>query len=407
MDTNTKSETSETNGSNNSESKQNDTPTEVDATQAPAAQKEETADPHKEESNGAGEPEKTEKESVPVESKASTPTEENGTTQPEATATEPESSEPKDEPKEEPKVRAQRIVDQLLAHKDTRPSKQVKLAEADITFLLNSCHEIFMSQPMLLELKAPLSVVGDIHGQYPDLLRILTHAGFPPHTNYLFLGDYVDRGRQSIECICLLLAYKLLYPEKIFLLRGNHESSNVNRMYGFFDECKKRYNISMWKAFGTLFNTMPVAAVVEDKILGMHGGISPELSSLEQIRSLTRPCEVGDDGLLCDILWSDPEIAFLGWGKNTRGISHAFGPDILKQFLHDLDLDLVVRAHQVVQDGYQFFADRGLVTVFSAPNYCGEFDNSAGIMLVKEDLMCSFKVLRAAPTPKLVMASKP
>jgi serine/threonine-protein phosphatase PP1 catalytic subunit len=160
---------------------------------------------------------------------------------------------------------------------------------------------------MLLEVQTPLNVCGDIHGQYYDLLRLFDFGGFPPEANYLFLGDYVDRGRQSIETICLLFAYKIKYPAHFFLLRGNHECASINRLYGFYDECKRRYKVKMWKAFSTCFNVMPVSAVVGEKILCMHGGLSPSLEDMGQIKALPRPTDIPDEGLLCDLLWADPD----------------------------------------------------------------------------------------------------
>lgn len=261
-----------------------------------------------------------------------------------------------------------------------------------------TAREIFLRQPILLELEAPIKIVGDIHGQYTDLLRlfdyggmltfflfislfffffvgllIISHTnsnekGFPPEANYLFLGDYVDRGKQSLETICLLLAYKIKYPENFFLLRGNHECASINRIYGFYDECKRRYTIRLWKTFTDCFNVLPVAAIVDEKIFCMHGGLSPDLKTLEQIKRIARPTDVPDTGLLCDLLWADPDKERGGWGENDRGVSFTFGADIVVTFLKKHDLDLVCRAHQVVEDGYEFFAKRQLVTVFSVPN---------------------------------------
>lgn len=271
-------------------------------------------------------------------------------------------------------------------------------------------------------------ISGDIHGQYSDLLRLFEYGGFPPKSNYLFLGDYVDRGKQSLETICLLLAYKIKYPENFFLLRGNHECASINRIYGFYDECKRRFNVKLWKAFTDSFNWLPVAALIDDKILCMHGGLSPELNNLDQIRNLPRPTAIPDTGLLCDLLWSDPGKDVKGWGMNDRGVSFTFGPDKVSEFLAKHDLDLVCRAHQVkrsfcvllsklfclisisfqvVEDGYEFFADRQLVTVFSAPNYCGEFDNAGAMMSVDENLMCSFQILKPAERKnKFMMSTK-
>ena len=183
-------------------------------------------------------------------------------------------------------------------------------------------------------------------------------------------------------------------PLNFFLLRGNHECSSINRIYGFYDECKRRYSIKLWRQFGDVFDCLPVAAIVEDKIFCMHGGLSRELFDLQQIKALPRPTDVPDDGLLCDLLWADPDPDIYGWQESDRGVSYVFGPDVLKQFLEHQDLDLVCRAHQVVEDGYEFQADRQLVTIFSAPNYCGEFDNAGGMMVVSAELMCSFQILK-------------
>lgn len=137
-----------------------------------------------------------------------------------------------------------------------------------------------------------MKICGDIHGQYYDLLRLFEYGGFPPEANYLFLGDYVDRGKQSLETICLLLAYKIKYPENFFILRGNHECASINRIYGFYDECKRRYNIKLWKTFTDCFNCLPIAAIIDEKIFTMHGGLSPDLNSMEQIRRVMRPTDV-------------------------------------------------------------------------------------------------------------------
>ena len=132
-----------------------------------------------------------------------------------------------------------------------------------------------------------------------------------------------------METITLLLAYKIKYPENFFMLRGNHESQSINKVYGFYDECKRRYSIRLWKLFTELFNCLPICAVIEDAILCMHGGLSPELTSLETINEIQRPVEVPPFGLLCDMLWSDPDFKALGWEENERGVSYLFGPDIV------------------------------------------------------------------------------
>jgi serine/threonine-protein phosphatase PP1 catalytic subunit len=198
-----------------------------------------------------------------------------------------------------------------------------------------------------ISLTPHLCFAGDIHGQYSDLLRLFAYGGLPPQANYLFLGDYVDRGKQSLETICLLLAYKIKYPENFFLLRGNHECASINRIYGFYDECKRRFNVRLWKTFTDCFNCLPVAALIDEKILCMHGGLSPDLNHLDQIRAIPRPTDVPDQGLLCDLLWADPDKDVSEWGENDRGVSFTFGANTINEFLQKHDLDLICRAHQV------------------------------------------------------------
>jgi len=241
-----------------------------------------------------------------------------------------------------------------------------------------------------------LNICGDIHGQFYDLLQLFELGGYPPDKNYLFLGDYVDRGRQSIETMCLLLAYKIKYPENFFLLRGNHECSSVNRIYGFYDECKRRYSIKLWKNFCDCFNCLPIAAIIDDTIFCCHGGLSPELVFVNEIKEIIRPTDVPEQGMLCDILWSDPNKDIIDdyFGENERGISVTFSKKYLQKFLSDNNLELLCRAHQVVEEGYEFFANKKCVTVFSAPNYCGIFDNSGAMMVVDENLKCSFNIIK-------------
>lgn len=265
----------------------------------------------------------------------------------------------------------QRLLDAAYTGKVT---KTVCLKNAEIFAICSAAREVFLNQPSLLELAPPVKIVGDVHGQYTDLIRMFEMCGFPPNSNYLFLGDYVDRGKQSLETILLLLCYKLKFPENFFLLRGNHECANVTRVYGFYDECKRRCNIKVWKAFVDTFNTLPIAAIVAQKIFCVHGGLSPSLSHMDDIRNIARPTDVPDYGLLNDLLWSDPADMENDWESNERGVSYCFGKKVIMEFLQRHDFDLVCRAHMVVEDGYEFFNDRVLVTVFSAPNVSSAID---------------------------------
>ncbi|GJJ76496.1 serine/threonine-protein phosphatase PP1 catalytic subunit [Entomortierella parvispora] len=287
------------------------------------------------------------------------------------------------------------LISRLLdAGYSGKVSKSICLSNKEIVFICQQAREVFLSQPTLIELNAPVKIVGDIHGQYTDLLRMFEMCGFPPSANFLFLGDYVDRGKMSLETILLLFCYKIKYPENFFLLRGNHECANVTKVYGFYDECKRRTTVKMWKAFVDVFNCLPLAAIVANKIFCVHGGLSPNLGTMDDIRALRRPTDVPDYGLLNDLLWSDPSETALDWEDNERGVSYCFGRSIIQKFLNKHDFDLVCRAHMVVEDGYEFFNDRTLVTVFSAPNYCGEFDNFGAVMSVSEELLCSFELLK-------------
>ena len=210
-------------------------------------------------------------------------------------------------------------IEQLLSVKNAPPGTEVNLPEELIIKVVRAAREIFMQQPVLLEISAPLNICGDTHGQYADLLRLFEIGGFPPDSNYLFLGDYVDRAKQSIEVITLALCYKIKYTQSFFLLRGNHECASLNRIYGFYDECKRRYSVKLWRIFADCFNCMPVAAIVAEKILCMHGGLSPDLEdNLSIIFDIPRPTDVPDEGLLCDMLWSDPDPQVSGWGYNQR-----------------------------------------------------------------------------------------
>ncbi|CAI4232736.1 unnamed protein product [Auanema sp. JU1783] len=277
------------------------------------------------------------------------------------------------------------------------------VSEQELQACAQMAKEVFKSQSSLIEIVPPVVVCGDIHGQYSDLLRILDKNGFPPDVNYIFLGDYVDRGRQNIETIALMFCLKIKFPENFFMLRGNHECPAINRVYGFFEECNRRYRSPrLWNTFQETFNWMPLCGLIGNRILCMHGGLSPQLNSLDQLRTLARPQDPPNPSMGIDLLWADPDQWVRGWQANTRGVSYVFGQDIVMEMCQKLDIDLIARAHQVVQDGYEFFASKKLVTIFSAPHYCGQFDNFAATMTVREDMVCNFFIYK--PTNKAIKA---
>ncbi|KAL3200097.1 hypothetical protein MRX96_001303 [Rhipicephalus microplus] len=178
------------------------------------------------------------------------------------------------------------------------------------------------------------------------------------------------------------------------LIRGNHECASINRIYGFYDECKRRYNIKLWKTFTDCSNCLPIATIINDNIFCCHGCLSPDLQSMEQIRRIRRPTDVPETGLLCDLLWADPDKNIQGWDENICNVSFTFEAKVVYRFLTRHDLDLICRAHQVVEDGYEFFAKRQLATLFSALNYSGHFDNAGAIMFVVLVLCSSCEILK-------------
>lgn len=243
-------------------------------------------------------------------------------------------------------------------------------------------------------------IAGDIQGQFYDLLELLRNGGELPGTHYVFLGDYVDRGWHSIETIQLLLALKVRWPDRVTLIRGNHESRQITQMYGFYSECLRKYgNVNVWRYVVDLFDYIALGALVDNSVLCVHGGLSPSLYSIDEIRNIDRKREPPETGAMCDLLWSDPEDID-GWAISPRGAGYLFGANIVRQFNHVNDLDLVARAHQLVDDGYKLMFDDMLVTVWSAPNYGYRCGNVAAILTLDDKLQRSFKVFDAAPESK-------
>mmetsp|Transcript_29343 Transcript_29343/g.82757 ORF Transcript_29343/g.82757 Transcript_29343/m.82757 type:complete len:476 (-) Transcript_29343:509-1936(-) len=268
------------------------------------------------------------------------------------------------------------------------------IPSTNLKALCKTAAPMFLSEPNCLHIEPPVKVVGDIHGQYFDLLRIFELAGHPPESTILFLGDYVDRGAYGIEVMALLLIYKIKYPDKIYLLRGNHECEITSKIYGFCDQCLTRYSYRLWERFCQVFEALPVAATIGEKFFCVHGGLSPMLQNIDQIREISRPCKVLDGSLLSDLVWSDPELSHTGWVSGKRGISGTFGLDMLQGFISKHSFDMIIRAHQVAQEGYEFFGDnKELVTLFSAPNYCGTRNNLGAVMTIASDTDYHFDVL--------------
>lgn len=254
--------------------------------------------------------------------------------------------------------------------------------------------ELFIQEPNVLRLNAPISCVGDIHGQFYDLLEMFRVTGRPPWTSFLFLGDYVDRGNHSVEVITLLCLLKLKYPSRIFMIRGNHETRATSQQYGFSVECQDKYgDFQVWQYFVDVFDYLPMAAVIENKIFGVHGGLSPQLETIQDIDDINRFREMQPEGPLVDLMWSDPgEEGSKGFTASVRNAGYVFGKDVFDKFLEANGLDKVVRAHQICQKGYMKCFDDKFITVWSAPNYCYRFKNKASALEIDEHLNMNFNI---------------
>ena len=298
---------------------------------------------------------------------------------------------------EEINERIFQLKEKLIESKKDSYCINMRISEREVFTVIDKVYPLIEKEESMLELESPIYICGDIHGQFYDLLRLFEILKYPPQSKYLFLGDYVDRGKNSLECILLLLCLKIEFPDKIFLLRGNHESADVNRTFGFYDECKRKVSLKIYKKFCNLFNILPITALISEKILCMHGGLSKDLTSINQLKLIKRPTEIPEKGLLCDLVWSDPDnlISNKNFIENKeRGISFCFSKEIVEEFTKINNLDLICRAHQVVEEGYQFFANMKLITIFTAPNYMNVFDNNGGVLYVNENLTCSLHVLK-------------
>jgi serine/threonine-protein phosphatase 5 len=246
-------------------------------------------------------------------------------------------------------------------------------------------------------------VCGDVHGQYYDLLNIWKINGNPAEDNpYVFNGDFVDRGSFSIEVILILFAWKLFCPTAVNLSRGNHETRNMNKLYGFEGEVTKKYDEDLYNLFCEAFCLLPLCHCINSKIFIVHGGLfSRDGVTLDEVRKINRDCEPPDEGLMTELLWSDPQPG-LGRTPSKRGVGVAFGRDVTENFLKTNDLKLVIRSHEMKEEGYEIEHGGKLITVFSAPNYCDQMGNKgAFIKLQGKTLVPEFQTFEAVPHPNV------
>ncbi|GAA5861064.1 hypothetical protein JCM1840_003068 [Sporobolomyces johnsonii] len=289
--------------------------------------------------------------------------------------------------------------------------REGRLTDDQALFILTEATKILRAEPNLLEVDAPITVCGDIHGQYFDLMKLFEVGGNPADTRYLFLGDYVDRGYFSIECVLYLWALKIWYPNTLFLLRGNHECRHLTDYFTFKLECKHKYSEEVYNACMESFCTLPLAAVMNKQFLCIHGGLSPELNTLDDLRTINRFREPPTHGLMCDVLWADPLEEF-GNEKNSdgfvhnhvRGCSYFFTYTAACQFLERNGLLSIIRAHEAQDAGYRMYRKTkttgfpSVMTIFSAPNYLDVYNNKAAVLKYENNVM-NIRQFNCSPHP--------
>ncbi|OHS92735.1 Ser/Thr protein phosphatase [Tritrichomonas foetus] len=264
------------------------------------------------------------------------------------------------------------------------------LDETAIQWMLGVSERIFLNEPTVVRTKGPAVITGDLHGQMYDMFRIFKTAGNPDEKKYIFLGDYVDRGYDSLDTFLVLLAYKIKNPNNFIMIRGNHECEEVSSRYGFRDEILLKYSASLYNDFIPVFNSLPIGVLIEDssnnQILCVHGGLSPNISTLKEIEDIKRPFAPVDGEPSFDLLWTDPSEEVEDFGPSPRGSSFIFGVKPTKKFLEENNLKLIVRAHQMMPEGYGYNLgeESGILTVFSASDYSNG-KNKGGFMIIDEN----------------------
>ncbi|PMD60338.1 serine/threonine protein phosphatase 2B catalytic subunit [Hyaloscypha bicolor E] len=289
--------------------------------------------------------------------------------------------------------------------------REGRLTEAQALYIIEEGTKVLKQEPNLLEMDAPITVCGDVHGQYYDLMKLFEVGGDPVDTRYLFLGDYVDRGYFSIECVLYLWSLKIWYPNTLWLLRGNHECRHLTDYFTFKLECKHKYSEKIYEACMESFCALPLAAVMNKQFLCIHGGLSPELHTLDDLKQIDRFREPPTHGLMCDILWADPLEEF-GQEKTSeyfvhnhvRGCSYFFSYPAACNFLEKNNLLSVIRAHEAQDAGYRMYRKTrttgfpSVMTIFSAPNYLDVYNNKAAVLKYENNVM-NIRQFNCTPHP--------
>lgn len=278
------------------------------------------------------------------------------------------------------------------------------LPENDLKKLCDMVCDFLLEESNVQPVSTPVTVCGDIHGQFYDLEELFRTGGAVPDTNYVFLGDFVDRGYYSLETFTRLLTLKAKWPDRITLLRGNHESRQITQVYGFYDECQNKYgNANAWRYCCQVFDLLTVAALIDGEVLCVHGGLSPDIRTLDHIRLIERNQEIPHKGAFCDLVWSDPDDRVEAWAVSPRGAGWLFGSKVTNDFMHRNNLKLICRAHQLVHEGYKYVFNEQLVTVWSAPNYCYRCGNVASILEFSDADTRTPKLFEAVPDSNRVI----
>lgn len=290
-------------------------------------------------------------------------------------------------------------------------SKEGRFTNEAVEQVVNDVKKIFKHEPNLLMIDSDLIICGDVHGQFYDLLKLFEVGGDPATNKYLFLGDYVDRGSFSVECLLYLYCHKIRYPNTFFMLRGNHECRHLTEYFTFKSECKAKYELKIYDLFCDSFNFLPLAAVVKKMFFCVHGGLSPEIIKVKDVNKINRFCEPPSSGAFCDLLWADPhesfgkEITDFGFApNNVRGCSFYFSFSACCNFLAHNSLLSVIRAHEAQDLGYKMYKQSksstfpALITIFSAPNYLDVYNNKAAILKLENSVL-NIRQFYASPHP--------
>eukprot|EP01119_Soliformovum_irregulare_P014266 TRINITY_DN3897_c0_g1_i1.p1 TRINITY_DN3897_c0_g1~~TRINITY_DN3897_c0_g1_i1.p1 ORF type:complete len:502 (-),score=124.72 TRINITY_DN3897_c0_g1_i1:225-1730(-) len=285
-----------------------------------------------------------------------------------------------------------------------------RLLKADLIRLVEEVTTLFATESNVLDVPAPVTVCGDVHGQLYDVVQLFEVGGSPADTTYLFLGDYVDRGSFSIEVVVLLYTYKLLYPKTFFMIRGNHECRHLTQYFTFKVECLRKYDQEVYDLVMDSFDALPLAALMNRQFLCVHGGLSPDIKTIDDIRDIDRFCEPPQSGPMCDLLWADPmenfsaDVKTLYEHNEVRGCSYTYSYRAVCQFLENNSLLSVIRAHEAQDQGYRMHLKNDktgfptVITLFSAPNYLDAYNNKGAVLRYENNVM-NIRQFKHSPHP--------